>query len=250
MLLNLPAVFTLLCSFFAVFTGNNYSHITKKYSVHGIDVSHHQKYINWDNVANHGSFKVKFCFMKATEGSNFSDTRFKTNWRESKEAGIIRGAYHFFSMTSSPTTQAQHFIRTVALEDGDLAPVLDFETDSPHHSTALVRKNLQRWLYLVEKHYGVKPIIYTNTFIYKKYLSGYFKEYPLWIADYNTSNIHQNFKNPKLKIWQYTQSGRVSGINSHVDINAFLGQEEEFEHLIYRTEPLVYNIVEDIDPQP
>jgi lysozyme len=119
----------------------------------------------------------------------------------------------------------------VKLTRGDLAPVLDFEKDSPSANVASVRKNLTKWLQIVEKYYGMKPIIYTNTFIYKKYIKGHFKSNPLWLADYKSGNIHSLVKSPNLKIWQYTEKGRVAGISGHVDINAFVGAEEDFESL-------------------
>lgn len=68
------------------------------YSIHGIDVSKYQHTIAWDEVK---TMKVKniqhgFAFIKATEGSGYTDPQFKRNWRKAKEAGLIRGAYHFF----------------------------------------------------------------------------------------------------------------------------------------------------------
>jgi lysozyme len=231
MFLNFSVVFTLLLhNFFVSFAPSN-KHIIKRYNIHGIDVSHHQRNVDWEKIAEHDDFKVSFCFLKATEGSTFQDSKFKTYWNECKEAGIARGAYHFYHPTRSASDQAKNFINSVKLTRGDLAPVLDFEKDSPSANVATVRKNLTKWLQIVEKYYGVKPIIYTNTFIYKKYIKGHFKSNPLWLADYKSGNIHSLIKSPNLKIWQYTEKGRVAGIPGHVDINAFVGAEEDFESL-------------------
>jgi lysozyme len=231
MFLNIPLVITVLLHSITSFLGLNYIHITRQYEIHGIDVSHHQRFIDWEKVAEHSQFKVSFTFLKATEGTTIRDTRFETNWKESKEAGLVRGAYHFFSATSSPYTQAQNYIRTVDLAGGDLAPVLDFEIHDNSKSPALMRKNVEKWISIVEKHYGCKVIIYTNTHIYNKYLRGYFKNNPLWIADYNFSNVSNLVGHPKLKFWQYTEKGRIMGINGNVDINAFLGDTKEFDAL-------------------
>lgn len=213
----------------SAFSGLDYTHVTKNYEVHGIDVSHHQNYINWEKVAAHPTQKIQFCFIKATEGSTFKDYRFNLNWEQSKKAGLSRGAYHFYTSNGNPRTQAAHFIRHVKLENNDLAPVLDVEQEVTAYTAYQFRKNLLIWLTTVEKHYGIKPIIYTNPFIYGKYIKGYFKDYPLWIADYNSSNIHQKIKDDNLRFWQYTERGRVSGIRGYVDYNAFLGGKEEFD---------------------
>lgn len=231
MFINFTIVFTLFLHLISFNFAPSKIHITKRYSIHGIDISHHQRNIDWEKIADHDDFKVSFCFLKATEGATFQDTKFRNYWKECKEAGIARGAYHFYHPTRSATEQAKNFIKSVRLSSGDLAPVLDFEKDLPSANVATVRKNLTKWLQIVEKYYGVKPIIYTNTFIYTKYIKGHFKGNPLWLADYKSGNIHSLVKNPNLMIWQYTEKGRVTGIPGHVDINAFLGAEDEFEKL-------------------
>ncbi len=231
LIMKFTTIATLVGSLFLFSFSSFNRHISKRYSIHGIDISHHQKNINWDNIVNHDEFKVSFCFLKATEGGNFKDTMFKEYWRKCKEAGIVRGAYHFYNPAKGYAEQANNFIRTVDLTENDLAPVLDFEKDVTTASVAQVRYSLRRWLEVVENHYGVKPIIYTNPFIYNKYIKGYFKNNPLWIADYNSSYIHNFLSHPNLKFWQYTEKGRVSGINGHVDVNAFMGEEEEFDNL-------------------
>ena len=43
---------------------------------------------------------------------------------------------------------------------------------------------MKRWLEIVENHYGVKPIIYTNVDFYNRNLGSEFDNYPLWVAHY------------------------------------------------------------------
>jgi lysozyme len=52
----------------------------KTYSIRGIDVSHHQGPIDWTEVAKD---RVDFVYIKATEGGDWVDTRFRQNWNES-----------------------------------------------------------------------------------------------------------------------------------------------------------------------
>ena len=58
--------------------------------IKGIDVSHHQGNINWSKVPS------AFAYLKATEGEQFVDHAFKTNWKGAQSKGILVGAYHFF----------------------------------------------------------------------------------------------------------------------------------------------------------
>ena len=61
--------------------------------VDGIDVSLHQGCIEWGAVAPES---VSFGFARATVGGHRSDPQFAANSKRISEAGIVRGAYHFF----------------------------------------------------------------------------------------------------------------------------------------------------------
>ena len=207
--------------------------IPVNYSIHGIDVSRHQSKINWQDVQAMQSKNVKigFGFMKATEGLESVDARFKKNWFEAKKAGIPRGAYHFFNAGKSGKAQAQNFIETVRLEEGDLPPVLDVEQIRGTSLTNL-QLRVSDWIQAVELHYKVKPIIYTNADFYETYLAGKFDEYPLWVAHYLVKD------KPRIKrnwiFWQHNETGRVDGINAFVDFNVFNGDSLDFRNLLIK----------------
>ena len=78
------------------------------YPVQGIDVSHYQGEIDWAKMKQQG---MDFAYIKATEGSAHEDKRFDKNWKEAKAAGMLCGAYHFFSFESEGAKQAEHFIK-------------------------------------------------------------------------------------------------------------------------------------------
>jgi lysozyme len=61
-------------------------------AVLGIDVSHHNGEVDWFAVARSD---VKFAYVKATDGHGFVDPRFGQSWAQMREAGLLRGAYHF-----------------------------------------------------------------------------------------------------------------------------------------------------------
>lgn len=205
--------------------------IPESYSIHGIDVSKYQSMIAWEEVQ---AMKVKkiqlgFAFIKATEGIGNTDPQFKRNWKRSKEAGVFRGAYHFFIASKDGRMQAENFIDKVELETGDLPPVLDVEQLNSVSSTQLKRE-VKRWLEIIENHYGVKPIIYTNVDFYNRHLGSEFDEYPLWVAHY------YQMTQPRISrgwvFWQHSDIGRVNGIVSKVDFNVFNGDSLEFENIL------------------
>jgi lysozyme len=205
--------------------------IPSQYEIHGIDVSKYQQQISWEAVSQMRvrNIKLGFAFIKATEGNNNGDPYFKRNWRRARQAGIIRGAYHFFTPSRDGKTQAKNFIDKVEIVSGDLPPVLDIEQINRVSPTQL-RKELMEWLDAVELYYGVKPIIYTNAEFYKKYLQGHFDQYPLWVAHY--LQPHQPRISRDWSFWQHSEQGRVNGIVSKVDFNVFNGDSAAFRSLL------------------
>ena len=99
------------------------------YEIHGIDISHYQGDIDWDDLRNAmiEGCPLRFIVIKATEGSSRVDEKFNDNFYMAREYGYIRGAYHFWSNKSTAREQAYFFLNKVRLEDGDLPPVLDVE---------------------------------------------------------------------------------------------------------------------------
>lgn len=205
-----------------------------RYEIHGIDVSHHNGDIDWAKVKHSIDDKVKidFCFIKATEGTDLKDSDFEKNWIGAKNVGLTRGAYHFFNPYTDPELQANNFIETVRLRKGDFVPVLDFEIQGRGRK---VRENLAQnvkiWLEIVEKFYGVKPIIYTNGHIYREYIKTNFKNYPLWISDYSNQKLEHFDEDANILIWQHSTDGRLDGIRGDVDFNVFIGSKYHFDDI-------------------
>lgn len=203
------------------------------YTIHGIDVSKYQSSIAWDEVKSMSvqDIQLGFAFIKATEGIGNTDPYFKRNWKKSKDAGIFRGAYHFFIASKDGRLQAEHFINKVELEPGDLPPVLDVEQLNGT-SPLQLRTEVKKWLTIAENHYGVKPIIYTNVDFYNRNLGSEFDGYPLWVAHYYQP------EQPRISrgwiFWQHSDEGRVNGIVSPVDFNVFNGDSSDFKSLLFR----------------
>lgn len=203
------------------------------YSIHGIDVSKYQKTIGWRLLKEMevDGIKVGFVFMKATEGISSVDNQFSRNWNMAEKHGVIRGAYHFFIPGKSAKQQAENFIKTVRLKKGDLPPVLDVEETYGVKKAAL-QKQVAEWMDIVEKEYGVKPIIYTNASFYETLLADKFEAYPLWVAHYLQKERPRI--NRQWHFWQHSETGRVNGIDAYVDFNVFNGNSIEFENLLVK----------------
>ncbi|MBE6276561.1 MAG: glycoside hydrolase family 25 protein [Bacteroides sp.] len=202
------------------------------YQVHGIDISHYQGKIDWKMLTQtrQGQFPIHFVFMKSTEGGDFSDKNFVTNFDSAKAYGFIRGAYHFYNPKTDPIKQADFFINSVKLEAGDLPPVLDIEKKS--RDMKILQKDLKVWLRKVENHYGVKPIIYASYKFKTRYLNdSVFNSYPYWIAHYYVDSVKYE---GDWKFWQHTDVGTLPGISEQVDLNIFNGSLSDLDSLLIK----------------
>jgi lysozyme len=205
----------------------------------GIDVSHHQGQVNWYLVAEGG---ISFAFAKATEGVTFVDPRFSANWIGIKDAGMIRGAYHFFRPAKPVDAQVDNFARTVGeIKDGDLPPVLDLEeAPTPNGDEWDDIPGDQRvplvlsWLEGVEAKLGRKPIIYTRRSFVAAELpnAAPLGQYLLWVAHY-TAKPAPALPSPwsKWTFWQYSAAGTVDGIEGPADLDRFNGSLSDLEQL-------------------
>ncbi len=205
--------------------------IPNGFEIHGIDVSKYQSTINWKEVKNMEvkNVKIGFAFIKATEGVGNVDNQFRRNWLNAEEQNICKGAYHFFIAGKNGRRQAANFIEIVNLKKGDLPPVIDIEK-SFGISSVEIKKEVTDWLSVVEKYYGIQPIIYTNIDFYMRYIQNDFDNYPIWIAHY-LQPVKPRIDH-KWMFWQHSESGRVNGINAPVDFNVFSGDSTDFKNFL------------------
>lgn len=195
----------------------------------GFDVSEFQGKIDWELVENiENDYLLEFVFIRATAGNDREDGQFKQNWLGAKKKKIIRGAYHYYRPDENSLKQARFFIKTVHLQKGDLPPVLDIEKLSKDQSMTNLKLGLKRWLKAVEKHYKVRPIIYTSEKYYDDFLKKEFSEYLFWIANYN---FYREKIGEDWLFWQFTEKATISGIKGNVDVNVFNGDAEQLQFI-------------------
>jgi lysozyme len=199
-----------------------------KYKLLGVDVSHHQGAIDWDGLKRSGT---AFAYIKASEGENFNDPRFTRNWYAAEQAGMRRGAYHFFTLCRTGKLQAENFIRVVPKDPKALPPVVDAEHMGPCRDSSPIKDvvaELRVFLDLVGQHYGKRPVIYTTREFHDAFLIGAFPKERFWIR---SLVVEPAFRESQWLFWQYHNRGRRAGVSGPVDLNAYRGTEAELDRL-------------------
>lgn len=176
----------------------------------GVDISSYQSEVDMKSLANQG---IRFAYIKATEGSNHTDEKFRTNWENVSKTEIKAGAYHFFSFESSGETQADNYIKTVGSLEGRLIPAVDVEMygkfiEEPPEKDKVTRQ-LKILMAVLEDKYKVKPMIYAQKDFYDQYLKDDFSDYPIWARNVYFP-VYLEFGGD-WTIWQYKDRGELEG---------------------------------------
>ncbi len=211
--------------------------------IEGIDVSSNQGQVDWTAVKLAGK---EFGFARATIDGHQLDSQFTTNWQRMRDAGIIRGAYHFYWPSTPWQDQAELFIKTMgSLYPGDLPPALDLEEaiakrDSSKHDAwqdVAVDQRLSavhNWLDAVQQALGLRSMIYSRqNFIEPLVGDGITTLAPsgLWIAHYKVAAPSIPSTWASWTFWQYLDSGNVDGVHGNVDCDRFNGLQKDLQNL-------------------
>ena len=210
--------------------------------IEGIDIAHHQGSIDIQRVAREG---YAFVISKASEGVGYVDPLFDRHVRETKDAGLVPGAYHFARPDSigdekDGEDEARHFAATIRSVGGlgsmSLPPAIDFEKYSkngPFETVLWIRAFVR----VIEAELGTSPMIYTGRNIWKFEAgnSDEFDRLPLWLVRYTAAGANPTATPPEIlgfgkpELWQWSggksfaHGPRVAGVRC--DINRYTGND-------------------------
>ncbi|NFO88540.1 glycoside hydrolase [Clostridium botulinum] len=179
----------------------------------GIDVSNHNGNIDFNRVKGDN---IEVVYIKATEGTTYQDQYLNQHYKGAKEAGLKTGFYHFLVGSSSPETQAENFYNNIKDKENDLKPCLDIEV-----SNFNVMDYSLRFIKKFESLCELELCIYTSPYFANENLDSRIGKYQCWIAHYGVEKPMQT------NVWgsyaghQFTESGKIKGIDTDVDINNF-----------------------------
>ncbi|KAI0764562.1 glycoside hydrolase family 25 protein [Trametes elegans] len=194
--------------------------LEKRAAPKGIDISSYQGTVNFNTAKANG---IAFVYIKATEGTTYTDAYFSSHYTGATNAGLIRGAYHFaHPSSSSGATQAKYFLAHGGgwSKDGITLPgALDIEYNpNGAECYGLSASAMVSWIKDFSNTYhsstGVYPVIYTTTDWWKTCTgnsAAFASTNPLWIARYASSIGALPAGWSYTTFWQYADSGPNPG---------------------------------------
>ncbi len=185
----------------------------------GMDVSVYQGNIDFKKVKEDG---IQVVYIKSSQGFSYIDPKFERNYQRAKENGLKVGLYHYVTARteSEARRQAQFFVSLASGKSIDCKLAMDFERFGSLNKEEINRVGLA-FLREVERLSGKQVILYSNAFTANTIWEGENTKYPLWIAEYGVERPQNNGTWESWTGWQFTDVGRVRGIEGNVDRDKF-----------------------------
>lgn len=188
-----------------------------------IDVSEWQGKIDWKKAWKSKEFSA--VILRCGYGSNEyskDDKQWTRNVTECERLGIPYGVYLYSYATSKTIySEIEHVLRLLKGYSPTLPVYLDLE-ESKYGKYFL--DNAVKFCKEITKA-GYKAGVYSGSYLFKQYLTSLNKNYSRWIAAYGKNKNGQVYPEVKPNVgedaWQYTSTGKVSGINGNVDVSIF-----------------------------
>lgn len=185
----------------------------------GIDVSSWQGNINFAQVKNAG---IDIAYIKSSEGVSYIDPYFGRNYQNAKANGLKVGFYHYVTARTveEARNQANFFAKVISGKEPDCKLAMDFESFG-NLSVNQINEISKVFLETLQNATNKEVLIYSNSYTARTILSSDLAIYPLWVANYGVSEPGGNDKWNTWVGWQYTSTGRVTGISGNVDRDKF-----------------------------
>ncbi len=190
-----------------------------------IDVSKFQGRIDWDGVASDGIDGVimRLGYRGYSKGDIMPDDTFEYNMKGATRNGLKVGVYFLSQAISEDEAveEAEYVIEKLQDYDVDGPVAIDIELVGGDDGRGNALSNAERTRYTVAFLERIKKAEY-DTLIYgnmKSFLImldiADLEDYPKWFAYYDD----QPYWPYEMDYWQYTEKGRVDGIDGDVDLN-------------------------------
>lgn len=197
----------------------------------GIDVSEWQGSINFARVKEAG---IEMVYIRAGQGFSYKDAQFERNYEEAKRNGLKIGVYHYMTARSveDAKLQAQFFVSLISGKQIDCKLAMDFESFGSLNKSQ-INEIAVVYMKEVKRLSGKDVVVYSNTYDAKYVFNSEVANEPLWVAQYGVSEPQDNGNWKNWVGYQYSSTGRISGISGNVDLDEF-------------TEDILLNNVEEV----
>ena len=185
----------------------------------GIDVSEWQGNIDFARVKEAG---IEVVYIRAGQGFSYEDAQFERNYEQARRYGFKIGVYHYMTARSveDARLQARFFVSLISGKQIDCRLAMDFESFGSL-SKSQINEIALAYMDEVKRLSGKEVVVYSNTYDATYVFNSKVAREPLWVAQYGVSEPQDNGHWDNWVGYQYSSTGRVSGISGNVDLDRF-----------------------------
>lgn len=185
----------------------------------GIDVSEWQGNINFDRVK---KAKIEVVYIRAGQGFSYKDAKFERNYQEARKNGLKIGVYHYMTARNveDAKLQAKFFVSLISGKQIDCKLAMDFESFG-NLSRDEINRIALAYMDEVKRLSGKDVVVYSNTYDATYVFNNEVAKEPLWVAQYGVNEPQDNGHWNNWVGFQYSSTGKISGINGNVDLDKF-----------------------------
>jgi len=186
----------------------------------GIDVSEWQGTIDFKAVSDSG---IDIVYIRASEGSDYIDPYFRENYENAKANGFKTGFYHYLTARTEEEAraEAEFFVGNIKGTEPECKLAMDFEAFGDLNLEE-INEISKVFLERVQELSGKECVIYSDAYnareVFDKELA---QKYAIWVADYFVEEPEDNGKWSSWVGFQFTDRGRINGIDGNVDRDKF-----------------------------
>lgn len=194
----------------------------------GIDVSEHQGQIDWEKLS---QTPVEFVYIRIgyssiKDGTIYEDPFWRQNYEQARLNGLSIGVYYYSTAITldEAKKEANQVNEWLIGHSLDLPVGFDME---PYTTGSRIDQLSKQEATSIAKTFintlHQKAILYGNqTWLTQRIDISQLAEVPIWYAQYNSAPDYTRFN-----LWQYSSTGLLPGISTHVDMNILLMEKEK-----------------------
>lgn len=211
--------------------------VPETYRIRGVDLSQDSGKVDFRKLRDND---IRFVYLHATQGAGLVDPAFRSYREQAAKAGLLTGAYHVFSFCQPVADQMANLKEVIPADPAALPVAIDVEwvgrpalkSEETCNAPGDIRARLHDLADEIQRYTGKLPIFYAAPQAIRGLFDASFDRYSLWIASYSADvankAVPSRSSNP-WTLWQFTDRAQFPGTKKPVDLNAFFGNEAQFE---------------------
>lgn len=203
-----------------------------RFPIHGVALNQQAGFVDFQQLANQ---HVAFVYLKATTGASYTDDQFQSGYDRAEGTRLKLGVDHFFSFSTTPTAQLDHFKKAVGPRLGDLPIAVQVDFYGDYTAQLVSKRHLGRRLLVflnkLRLTTGHPVIVWCSQKVWQAVKVRGLGAYGRWVTDSNPGQISR-----RIRFIEYNPDGKmtINGQAQTVSLSVFNGTKVQWKQYLNR----------------